>query len=105
VASRELTFVHQYQSRGGEEMNIRMFILASILIVPVFLFNISCEKEQPVSEDVAQEQPVQESVGEEAQPSGVVHDEGADEDVETSWMKKRESQKNSGNGSDTSSKF
>jgi hypothetical protein len=63
-------------------MNIRMFILASILILPVFLFNISCEKEQPISEDVALEQPMPESVGEEPQPLGVVHDEDEDEDAD-----------------------
>ena len=60
-------------------MNIRMFILAVIIIVPVCLFNMSCEKEQPVPEDVALEQAVQESIGEEPEPSGVVHDEYEEE--------------------------
>ncbi|UCD86278.1 MAG: hypothetical protein JSV01_00380 [Desulfobacterales bacterium] len=61
---------------------MRMFILAVVLIVPVFLFNVSCEKEQPVSEESALEHPVPEPVGIEPQPAEVEEDVAMDEAVE-----------------------
>jgi hypothetical protein len=68
-------------------MSMRTLILSAVLIIPLFLFNIACEKEHPTSEEVAvvpsaEEKPVHaEAVYDEDAQGG--HEDlgyGADED-------------------------
>ena len=52
------------------KMIMRAFTVAVLLIIPVFLLNVSCDKEQPPT--------AKESVEKEPMSAGVVHDEEMD---------------------------
>ncbi len=59
-------------------MTVRTLIMSAVVIIPVFGFNISCEKKQPITAEATMEPSVQDSVGEPPSDSGSLQGEGED---------------------------
>jgi hypothetical protein len=63
-------------------MTVRTIIMAVVLTIPAFVFNVSCEKEQPITEESAIEPSVKESLGEAPHDWGPQGDEADTEEDE-----------------------
>jgi hypothetical protein len=82
-----LLSIHEHQStiKRRWKMSVRAFVAVMVIVIPVFLFSSSCDKEQPTSEELAVEHSSLNQVDEELGQPGFLPNEymdrGEDEDA------------------------